>query len=85
MFKDQLMINRNNLSGEISFGCIMCDESDDICCDCRKESSSYDMGYRAGNNGLESNAIHYDGNLEAIYEEGYVCGRNARAKHGESK
>jgi hypothetical protein len=30
MFKDQLMINRNNLSGEISFGCIMCDESDDI-------------------------------------------------------
>jgi hypothetical protein len=43
------------------------------------------MGYRAVNNGLESNAIHYDGNLKEIYEEGYVCGRNARAKHGESK
>lgn len=85
MIRDWLMINRNNITGEISFGCIMCDESDDICCDCRKESSSYDMGYSAGNNGHESNAIYYDGNLRAIYEEGYLRGRNARAEHGESK
>ena len=79
------MINRNNLSGEISFGCIMCDDLEDICCDCRKELSSYDMGYSAGNNGHESNATYYDGSLREIYEEGYVRGRNARAEHGESK
>ena len=79
------MINRNKVTGEISFGCIMCDESEDICSDCSKELGSYDMGYSAGNNGHESNATYYDGSLREIYEEGYVRGRNARAGLGELK
>ncbi len=79
------MIHINAVTGGVSFHCIICDESDGSCHECRKELSSYNMGYSAGNNAQESKAIFYDGILREIYEEGYMRGKQARIERGVDK